>query len=504
MRMLGVITALAGMLATSANAATVDEVLPEGSAQIIVIPSILQAAGKLAIVERYKVATLTAPLEGFDDAHSWIESMVTQLGVDPRVSSSLESAGIDPKRELGIALMDDEKGSIVALPASDFEKVRARLSQIMDSRGWKVLRSKKKRDFEVVWFGDPQNPQVALLFARGYAIVADAKAAATVIGMANTGWKQSVASAGIFAVQRGRLPQGADAYLYTPASGVHRLGKSRKASLIASTVAAITVTAAAFRVSVDLRPNGFPELAAAFTEAKGARDDAPSGGIIRAVFRGEPKTIPPLLARLSEGEKRVPWMSADWKRFLGTLQPGVGISIRVADAATLGTYRPRNVVAATTLAGRASFVEGTNPKDELQRAAALGAKQGAHPKVTVDPDGKVTVSHPGADFGNTSAIARGADLFFGFPLSVVQAQSFAPAVTTDEALPAGALGLSLSISALIREVKRIPNRAFGVGGFAIRELVVKWAEAFDDFRAVKLSITRRKDAVQLTLAFEVR
>src|SRR5262245_54267041 len=75
--------------------AALARLLPKDAELIVVVPDLAVLGERLKRLESFKLTSFAAQLQGYGTATEMVDSLVQQLGLDPRSRESLQKAGLD-------------------------------------------------------------------------------------------------------------------------------------------------------------------------------------------------------------------------------------------------------------------------------------------------------------------------------------------------------------------------------------------------------------------------
>ena len=492
--------------------------LPRNADAILVVPKVRQLGAKLKSLERLKLASFVAQLQGFANAQEYLTALLSQAGVDLRSEEELIRAGIDPDRGLAVGLLASGFAYTV-VPIADlgrFEETVASLARNRLGAGVHTRRGEAAdKAFGFSRAADAA-PELSVVAHQGFALIGPGDASSQLAASASLALAESFAGDAGLSASLARLPATRDLYVHLSAGSA----LSREYGIGECTLSA-ELSDDALRLRADL-PRGGKSAAPALLEKKEAPlllGALPADAFLVARFSGDPlqldtvwpRLVGPYVAKAFE-ESNVDVKS----ELLGNLAPGSVASLSLAPTAILSAMPELDV-------------RRTNPFRFLHLVLVVPVKDVAKadqtlrkiPAVAAGFGAKVEPARRGGKAVYLSSYAQGEGAHFALlgdkvvmaaPLQRLD-QALANSGTEGSARPApladpalrGALESRavtavLDFPQLIRSVKELPAAAWGIGGLAIKATTVRWLEGMDDVRAVTFGAWGEGGAVQAELA----
>lgn len=485
--------------------------LPTAAEAILVVPDLGQLGAKLILLEKIKLASLAAQLQGFSTAQEYVSALMNQAGVDLHSKGDLARLGIDPGRALAVARLPSLTYAVVAV--GDRKKFEEALAALARNRlGAEV---KARRD---------QGPQTLLSFSRAagtpvllgallrdsFALVA-AGEPSELTKYASLPATEAFAANAALSAALARLPAERDLYLHVPA----RSGEATSFGVSGVTVSA-SVSARAIGVHVDFaRGNGARALAALRKRAGPSLvKHLPVDAFLVGGFSGDPQQLDGVWPRLlgPQVTQAIEQSGVDFKeQVLSNLKPGAAASLSLAPTAVFSglpemDVRRANPFQVVQLVALAEVNDSPRARETLSKVPAIAAKLGARVATAVRGGRSIYVSEYSQGEGAHFA-ALGDKVVVASPLSrmdavlarlgVGGAENSGP--VADSAMRKlfedSAVAAVLDFPRLIKSIKDLPASAWGVGGFAIKATIVRWLDAMEDLEALTAAVSAQEGAV---------
>ncbi len=466
------------------------------------------------MLEKLKLASLVAQLQGFSSAQAYVSELMAQVGIDLRSRDDLIRAGIDPDRGLGIALLPSGLAYTV-LPVRDVQKLEDALAALARNRLGAEVRTRSQGAQAVVTFSRSAGsaPELSLVVGDGFALVAPGDSSSPLVAFASLPFAESFAGDASLSAGLGRLPAQRDLYVHLPAGS----GLAKQYGIGEWTLA-VDLAEDALRLRADQPWTGAPALLTLLKKQDGARllHSLPADAFAVAQFNGDPLSLEGIWPHLvgPHVARAVEQSAFDLKgELLTNLKPGAVASLSVAPTAVLFgmpelDVHKTNPFRFVHLVAVGEVKDVPRAEETLRKIPAVAARFGA----------KVEPTKRGGKIVYVSSYAQGEGVDVApFGDKVVIA---APLHRLDEALArltaepnanAGpiadpllrqllderAVAAVLDFPQLIRAVKNLPTSAWGVGGFAIKATTVRWLEAMDDLRAITAGAWATEGAIQV-------
>jgi len=490
--------------------------LPRTAKASIVIPDLGTLGEKLARLQNLKLANFAAQLQNAQSAEGFVSGIMRQVGVDLRSRQAMETAGIDPSRGAGMALLADNK-VVSVLGMKDEKALTETFARLARERLGAPTRAEQKvPGGTLVTFsrtGAPQ-PALGLLLSEGYALVAAGELIPQLSGFATLAPEQSLSQEPLLSDALKRLPSERDFYAFLP-GGVGYL-------VPAGTTQAVTLMGTLSERSVTLRADmpwpGSKESLAALTPQKAADllGYLPEDSFLTLRYQGDPAKLETVWPYLAGGAitRAVQSSGFDVKgELFERLKPGLVAGVALSPSVQLGAGLPLMDPRRTNPFRFVHLVVVGEGKDAAGLASALEKV----PPLAKRLGAKVEPSELNGQRVYLTSYAQGEGMHMASVGDKVVLA--APQTRLEAALPrlAGApgpvpvaeelraslqepvLGAVLDLRRLSDTVKALPSEAWGIGGFAIKATTVRFLEAMDDLRAVTLGLSEKDKSLQAEL-----
>jgi hypothetical protein len=487
--------------------------LPRQAEAVLLVPQLGNLGEKMAVLQRLKLASFLAQLQGFSTAEDYLNAVVAQAGVDFRSKDSLRKAGIDPDLGLGVALFHDNHAySVVGVhDARALEETLGRLARDRLGAGT-VIRSEKD-GVTLVGFalreGGPLELGLALKGKLGF--IAAGPSAPRLPFYAALEPAASLAEDAVLAASLKRLPADRDAFLHLPGEA-----PQNRPDLLRGATFTGKLTQDGLVIRADV-PWG---------SAKGALDVlaqkpgpnlfgvVPRDAFAVARFSGEPALLAPFLPYLlgPHVERMLAEAGFDPKaEALDNLRPGAVVALSLSPQVKLSGGMPALDVRRTNPFRFVHLVAAAQVKDAAKGAALMdrlppvAAKVGATLQPAERAGHKVLLASYAQGEGTHLALSGTTVLLAAPEARLVEAlgRVSAPAEGSPLSDPAlmrifdeKAVAVVVDLRRLAESVKALPADAWGVGGFAMKATTVRWLDATDDLRAVTVGLSAKESAVQ--------
>jgi hypothetical protein len=502
--------------------------LPKSAEAAVVVPDLARLGGKVARLQRLKVASFAAQLQGIGSADAMVDSLVRQLGIDPRSRQSLEQAGVAPDLGLGVASLSGPGAPGTHLYAVIGVKDEGRFRKTVETLARNRLGTQEVQEgqhgaLKKVSFS--RGGQVVLSYLRSGAYAAlfegDRPLALEAYAKLVADPSLSLGESAAYQEALRRLPKERDLIVHVPASAA----VAQRSFLSGGTVAAI-LEEHAVRLRLDLPwPHGKKSIEG-LRKKGGAKllPWLPPDAFVLAQFSGDPAQLEELASLLVGPYIRRALAKAQFDlkaEILDNLQPGVVLSLSVAESARLGAGMP------------SMDLRRTNPFRYVQLSALAQAKEPAKIPVTLEKvpelakgfgaqvrpeerEGKrLYLTHYAQGEGVHFAQAKDKVVLASperrlsamLERLAVEGPATKPKALGDPALErsleAGALTAVVDLQQLAESVRALPSEAWGIGGFAIKAATVKWLEAIGDLRAITVELEAKEKVLEgeLSLRF---
>lgn len=463
---------------------------------------------KLTLLQRLHVANLAAATQGAPSGEDYVTSVLGQVGIDLRDKASIERAGVDPDRPLGLSFLLGGAAYAV-VPVKDLGRLRETLKTLAANRlGAPHLR----KDGEVeVFAADAAAPGQLGFVQRGeVALIAAPPLLAELGSYANLSAERALLGDPVFKAAVARLPRSADAYLFTPSAS------QVSAEVPPQVTVAFELSEEALVATVDLPRARGSAGHKALTRADGPdlRGRLPQDAFLTARFQGDPSDLALIWDRLLGEDLRRAARETGVdleKDLLGNLRPGAVLALALAQSAPLGggvpafDLRRTNPFQFVNLVAIAQVKDAKLARATLEKLPELAPRIGARVEATTR-DGQ-PVYRTGYAAGEGIHFApHGDHVVFAAPmerlLSVLASLEQPPAAPRSRvpALDDRAFAAVLDLPQLAESIRSLPSSAWGLGGFAIKATTLRWLEAIGDLRAVTLAAHSREEAIHLEVA----
>jgi hypothetical protein len=490
----------------AAGPQSVERVIPLNARVAVIVPSVDALGDKLTLLEGLKVANFVAQAQNIENAHVYVDALVTQLGIDVRSKEQMEKLGIAHEASAGAAFMD-ENSALLALPVKQEGRLAAFLRTFAQQRlGATTVQDKEENGVMVHRIvGPADDPRLAWVVTNGYALVTSGKSGIEKLSTwASRPEQETLAKDPALPASLARLPAQRDAIIYVPPGSRAILGGP-----VSSVALAFSLTPQALSVSADAPWTGDKAALAAFSAKAGPEllPLLPADAFLVARLGGEASAISAYLEPLL-GERLVKALDLR-KELLDLVQPGAVVGLSLAPTVQMGGGLPELDVRRTNpftyvhLSGAAAAKSADAVGPALEKLAAAGPKIGAQIEKRERNGHDVYVSMYAQGEGIHFA-GVGDKVLFGSPMprldALMAADGKGPGPVPDAKLKAllesSGLGLVIDLRKLSASVRELPASAWGIGGFAIKASTLRWLDATDDLKDVTLTVGEKQGALQ--------
>lgn len=491
------------------------KLLPADADAVLVIGDLRVLGERIALLERLKVASFAAQLQGLKDAKEYTGVLMGQLGVDLRSPAELEKAGIEPSGGLAVVLLRNERAYTV-LSVRDEGKFKEFLQRIASTRlGAGAVSTRTEGGTSITSFAraDGQPPVLAYLVKSGFAFLAAGASVAELPAFAAVTADRSLfASPGLTAALA-RLPAKKDLFIHLPpASTISQMGRLAGATLCAS------LNETGLKLVADLPWTGGKEALELLKKqpAPELLGDLPKEAFLVARFSGAPALLAPYWKQLVGPylERAFTQASFDMKaEVLDNLEPGSTVAISLSPEVNLSAGVPAFDVRRTNpfryvqLAGVAPVKDASKAAATLEKLPAIAPRFGAQiTRTEINGRPVYQTSYAQGEGVHFAAVEK--KVVFGSPLSRLNELVLRAAESKKpdegplaEASLRGvfkdrAAAVAIDLRRLAQSVRELPALAWGLGGFAIKATTVRWLEATEDLRAITVGFDSKEGAIQ--------
>ncbi|MFZ5470623.1 MAG: hypothetical protein ACOZIN_14405 [Myxococcota bacterium] len=504
-----------GKKTVAAHAGELSRYLPKDADAVLVVNDLGALGGKIALLQRLKVASFTAQLQGFRDAQEYTSALMSQIGVDLRSAEAMEKAGIDPGRGLGVALLSGDRAYSV-LAVKDEGKLEDFLLRLSSMRmGAGVTNTKTDQGVTVTWFSriTGASPALGYVMKNGHAFIAAGASVPLLPSLVALPEEKSLAQEPALKAALARLPQERDLYVHVPAASSRAKGGGAAGATVSAHLAAKALTLVA-----DLPWTGPQEALALAKKQEGPElfGALPPDAFLLGRFSGDPALLAPYWASLVGPHLTKAFTEAgfDFKgEVLDNLKPGAAFALSLSPGINLGGGVPELDVRRTNpfryvhLSAVAEAKDGAKASQTLAKIPPLAPRFGARIEA-VERAGKKLYSTTYSQGEGVHFAQAGNRVLFGAPMARLEellARAGGTSAPTggpvaDAALrgvlDAHAGAMVLDLRRLAQSVQELPSQAWGIGGFAIKATTLRWLAATDDLRAVTLALDAKENALQ--------
>src|SRR5215471_3552374 len=502
---------------SGARTPSIHRFLPRVAEAVVVIPKLDRLGEKLRQLERLKLASFLAQLEGFPSAEAYVSAVMEQLGVELRSADELARAGIDGGRAAAIAFVSARRRYLV-IALADAPRFQQTVRRLAANRlGATVETTREELGRAVTYFARPGEAGAVLAFVpvESFVLLAAEDSVEELAGYAALSLPESLADVQPLATALGHLPPSPDVYLHVPTTS----NLAGQGTLANCTVSA-GLSAQALQVRARL-PRGPSAQWPSLLRERPAEDFIASlagDAFLVARFSGDPlvlaKVWPTLAGPQLAGAIERSGIALEQGVF-DNIEPGTEASISLAPSASFAEMPSLNIRRTSPfryfhLVALVPVKDPRKADQTLEKLPALAAQLGATVQRTdrlghkvflssyapgegvhfAEVNGKVAVASPVERLDQT--IAR---------LSEPARERAGPIADPElrRALSARPLTAVLDLPALANSIRGMPSSAWGVGGFAIKAGTVRWLDALDDVRAITGGAYLDDDAVAVEI-----
>jgi hypothetical protein len=506
--------------------------LPRTAEAAFVVPDLGVIGDRLALLEKLKIASFAAQLQGAPNSKALVDALVREVGVELRSREELKKAGLEPARGFGAAMLPGGDAFFV-VGVSDAGRFADTIKKLAQTRlGAGVVSTSEANGRKLVSFsraeGAPAEFGYVLLDKDGYALAAPGELSKRLPEFAALAKEKSLAADPNLEGSLSRLPTQRDLIVHLPATELvgAPTPSSRPAAPVPVTLVA-SLTAEALKVHADAPWPDSVSTMGMFERQDGAVDLLPllpSDAFVVARFGGDAAALEPLLPLLTGPylQRAFDAAKVDLKKeILANLQPGSVAALAVSPTIPLGHGMPQFDVRSTNpfkyvhLVALAQAKQPEKIQPLLARMPEIAPRFGATIEATPKDGDTLYVTSYARGEGVHFADAAG-KVVFASPLgrleralATVKApdDATAPALLKDpelaRVLKEYPLAIVVDLHRLADSVKALPSEAWGIGGFAIKATTVRWLEGMEDLRAITLGVLRKDKAVQAEIALRL-
>ncbi len=501
--------------------------LPRTAEAAFVVPDLGVVGDRLALLEKLKIASFAAQLQGVPNAKAVVDALIREVGIELRSREELKKAGLAPERGFGAAVLPQGEAFFV-VGVSDAGRFGDTIAKLAKSRlGAGVESTSEVGGHKVVTFSRAAGakPEFGYVLLDGYALAAPGELSKRLPELAALAKEKSLAADPQLEGSLSRLPNQRDLIVHLPATelvGAPR-PSSRPAVPVPITLVA-NLSADALKVHADAPWPDSVNTLGMLDRKDGAADLLPllpSDAFAVARFGGDAEALEPVLPMLLGPYLQRAFEEAKLdlkKEILANLKPGSVAALAVSPTIPLGHGMPQLDVRRTNPFKYVHLVALAQPeqpekiKPLLARLPEIAPRFGARIEPTSKDGDTLYVTSYARGEGIHFADAAG-KVVFASPLgrleralAAVKAPdgSTAPALLKDPALSQVLkdfpVAVVVDLHQLADSVKALPTEAWGIGGFAIKATTVRWLEGVRDLRAITLGMLRKDKAVQAEIA----
>ncbi|MGA9520598.1 MAG: hypothetical protein WBV82_03990 [Myxococcaceae bacterium] len=501
--------------------------LPRTAEAALVVPDLGVIGDRLALLEKLKIASFAAQLQGVSNAKVLVDALIRDVGVELRSREELKKAGLAPERGFGAAVLPQGEAFFV-VGVSDAGRFGETIKKLAQTRlGAGVESTSEAGGRKIVSFSRAAGakPEFGYVLLDGYALAAPGELSKRLPEFASLAKEKSLAADPQLEGSLSRLPKERDLIVHLPATEL--MGAPRPSSRPAVPVPVTLVAslgADALKVHADVPWPDSVNTLGMLERKDGAADLLkllPSDAFVVARFGGDAEALEPVLPMILGPylQRAFEESKLDLKKeVLANLQPGSVAALAVSPTIPLGMGMPQFDVRRTNpfkyvhLVALAQTKQPEKLEPLLARMPELAPRFGARIEPTSKDGDTLYVTSYAHGEGIHFADAAG-KVVFASPLGRLERAlatvktpegSTAPALLKDPALAQVLkdypLAVVVDLHQLADSVKALPSEAWGIGGFAIKATTVRWLEGMGDLRAITLGMLRKDNAVQAELA----
>ncbi|MBX7114538.1 MAG: hypothetical protein K1X64_09460 [Myxococcaceae bacterium] len=475
-----------------------------------VMVSDLTALGEgVKVLEGLKAAGFVAQLRGFNDGKAWGDALVAELGVDIRDPKAVEEAGIDAQRGVAAAVLADQS-PVAVLAVKDEQKLYAFVRKVAITRLRTEKHEEKKLEGNTLHtFGFHGGPaQLQLLFHDGYAYVAADAESTRVLALSKLTKEEALDGDASYTASMKRLPQGQQVVVYVPQPALWR-----QMTPFSHAAVGLSLTGKGLALASDATWLGDASLLGVLTRKASPKATAsiPRDAFFVASLAGDVNGLssvsevlfgPRFMAALAQG-------GLDFKKeILGNAAPGFWLAFSLAPKPKLADGMPSLDVRQTNpfnyvhLSGAAQANDAAALQATLEKVASMGPQLGAQ-IVKRERAGKPFYFTTYGQGEGVHFAAREQQFYFGSPVARLEAllDGSKPAgesldAATQKLFEERGVAMVLDIKKLTTRIRELPDDAWGIGGFRIRQATERWLNAISDLGALQLTFDGKDGAVQ--------
>lgn len=501
--------------------------------ELVYAPEPARLGATVAGLERKRIASLAASMAGAKDAAQLVTPVVRQLGFDPRSPEGFAEAGIDGAK--GIAIVRDEADAgLLAVGVADERRLEAWLAGLAGRQGASVAGTaswappaapgaEPPAPIAVSTFAGPDG-SVRIAHGRrgGYAVVATGADAVEAVGRALSRSRQLSLAASPEWRRLGGILGERDLVVWMPKGLANGRGPTGSGLLlgIAADASGVQVRGLIRRGLLEMAMLG-PAGAVAGGELLGL---LPADDFLAIRLGGDPQGLQPILEAVAPRGLAVRLRRAGIDprtEIFGQLQPGVVVGFGLNPSIDLSAGIPTQLSVSrtnpfdfftTTLYAK---VKDPAKAQEVLEKLAAGA---SHFAMEVDREerngAKVYRARWSAGEGMSWTLAGDTLVATGGPgmlnraverLGVRDAAGFAIADPTAKRIfDQAASAAHLDVPRLAKALREIPESAYGVGGFRIKEIVGTWADLLGEVQSVTTSFSVRDEGIVVDAAMGLK
>ncbi len=501
-------------------AASLEAFFPPQTKAIALVTDLAKLGTTAAALESTKLAELAAIAAGAKDASEFVKPLVAQLGFDPRTPEGFTTAGVDGAK--GLAFGTDESGAeLVVVGVADPGKLDAWLGRLAGTLGGTVRREDllpAPNVGTVIVFAAGEGGPPAFAYARkgGFAVAAGGPTAIEAVTRALTRPRdQSLATSAAFAKTTGKLGN-RDVRVWAE-GGAKLMGRRKVPD--SGVVAGVTASRTGVNVRLQL-PQTPAQIAALKPAATPAGQELvallPESSLFLARLGGEPTALRPLLDLAVSRSLLLRLKKAGFELetdILSLLKPGVAFGAGLASDLNLsgglpggdgaGDFNPFQFANVTLYA---------RVKDPAAAQATLEKVLAAQERFKM----KVDVREEAGAKVYVASYSQGEGMTWGLVGDMLvatggkgqweraKARLATPGTPTTLADPAAkalfekaASAAWLDVPKLVASLRAVPESAYGVGGFRIKEIMETWIAMLDEVKGASAAFSVDEDAIAL-------
>lgn len=449
----------------------VETLLPRNIEGVLTARSLSKLGAAMTELARYKAADFAAQTQGVRSARDLADTFTRQFGFDPRDPAALAALGIDGTRPAGMAIVPDG-GTLVAIPVADATRFNTA------SARWLLNSLAAKPGTQAGTFMSPDGTvRAAVSIANGYGLVGVGAASSTALAGRPT---ESLADDARFRRLRGSTRGDIETYA-PPHPSTHF---DQNVALFGSA----SFTEQGISCLMRLEGDGDPKFLAALVPVASTDFTAslPTDGFLHLRYHGDPPALGRALGTMRQ------YREVDFTAVAGAFSPGIAATIGLSPTASANSTDPLSFVSV------AGVVRLKAPAaDTLKSLAAIAPRFGARATLTLGPNPRLTNKYAAGE--GLTFLTRGADLAFGAPMARVQALLAKPTFVGTSVDAPPAFTATLTIAALNRELRAMPESNWGIGGTAMRETALRWIDSLSDIDRIALEASANEKIIEATL-----